>query len=180
MAESVEEYYSQLYTPFDDLLQEAFSLGPATESVVKRHSMLGDYVREEYDIDMPEGWVDDAARAKLSPKDNMARNDFAALRKLRFSFCYDRAGRVWISNIILRDAPVTSYGTSAWHLEVAALLNKPLEYARRVDELSEGDGYVSFGSSSQYVDITPLIDRLPMVRAFRSARNLPRQSNPAT
>lgn len=177
--ESAEEYYSQLDTPFDDLLQEAFSLGTATEPVVKRHSMLGEYVREDYDIEMPESWVDSTARAKLGPKDNMARNGYAALRKLRFSFCYDRAGRVWISNIILRDAPVTSYGNSAWHLEVATLLNKPLEYKSQIGQLPYGDAYIDFGSSTQYVDITPLIDRLPMVRAFRLARKIPRQSNPA-
>jgi len=92
----------------------------------------------------------------------------------------DGSTRVWIQSIRLADARPTSYGVPDQVLDTGILTSKPVEYASQA-ELLEGTPYVAALSNgpsdgageSRYVDITPALDVLAPIRAYRAARGLP-------
>lgn len=92
----------------------------------------------------------------------------------------DGSTRVWIQSIRFADARPTSYGVPDQVLDTGILTSKPVEYASQA-ELLEGTPYVAALANSprdadggdRYVDITPALDVLAPIRAYRAARGLP-------
>jgi|GEM_PF-2916819 hypothetical protein len=81
----------------------------------------------------------------------------------------DAQGRVWVSGATKKDRKPSSYGTDEEVVSLGIYDNKPIEYGSQVDGLVEGVDYKKIGNGS-YVDITPLLDNLPVIKDYRQSR----------
>ncbi len=90
-------------------------------------------------------------------------------RKVDWKMAYDKEGRVWVDSIKFTDGEVNSYGIFSEVIDSGSLTNKPIEYKTRTDAL-DSTSAISF--SSDYSDITPLIDQLRFIKDFRKARKI--------
>ncbi len=167
------QYFEGLNTELDQPILEAFEGGPRRIDY-EYHTLLGDTLRESYRITMPENWVDNEGRRKATRRQQ--QQDYLALRELDVEYNYSRNGDIWIGNVRFARSPVSSYGNDAMVFEGGLLLNKPIEYKKQVDGLVEGVDYKPMPAMSEaYVSITPLLDRLPLIRRFRALRNIRRR-----
>lgn len=91
---------------------------------------------------------------------------------LEWHMSHDASGRVWISGITGSNEDVNSYGASQEVLIAGLLDNKPLEYATQVNGLQPGRDFAELNNSKRYVDITPLLDNLPIIQMYRRARSI--------
>lgn len=86
----------------------------------------------------------------------------------------DEAGRVWISGITAPNERVNSYGASEEVSLAGVFDNKPLEYTVQTEGLVEGKDYYRLKGQETYVDITPLLDNLPIIQQYRAAKGIVR------
>lgn len=93
-------------------------------------------------------------------------------RPVKWTFAYDKDGRVWVDRIVFTDADVNSYGVPAEVIDSGALTNKPIEYRKQVDGITS-ENYKKFGQGDTYVDITPLLNNIPLIQEFRAKFNIP-------
>ncbi len=100
----------------------------------------------------------------------------AANDRLVWNFSRDLEGRVWVSGIVNKNVKrPNTYGTDDEVYIAGVLDNKPIEYASQVEGLREGQDFKPTMVGS-YVDITPLLDHLPVIQDYRAAREVPRQA----
>ncbi len=96
---------------------------------------------------------------------------------LVWNMSIDKDGRVWVSGVTSGAAPkLTSYGTDDDVVVVGVYDNKPVEYSSQVSGLEEGRDFKDLPAKG-YVDITPLLDNLEIVKEFRSAKQVVRTSH---
>lgn len=94
---------------------------------------------------------------------------------LVWNISHDAKGRVWISGVVgMGETKPSTYGTSDEVVSVGLLDNKPLEYRSQIEGLVADKDYVDVPGAPGYVDITPLLDNLPLIRHYRMARNIQR------
>jgi hypothetical protein len=84
---------------------------------------------------------------------------------MAWHFCYDDKGRVWPAGLTGTTDPPNSYGVSDEVTLTGVFDNKPLEYRLQIEGLVEGVDYRQM--DKLYVDITPLLANLPLVKAFK-------------
>ncbi len=94
-------------------------------------------------------------------------------RPVEWVMAYDRLGRVWIDRIAFLDIEVNSYGVMPEVIDSGCLTHKPIEYHSQVNALRPNEYANPRGDI--YVDITPLLDNLAPIKAFRKARNIVRR-----
>ncbi len=93
---------------------------------------------------------------------------------LAWNFSRDSEGRVWVSGIVNKNRKKpNTYGTDDEVFIAGVLDNKPVEYRSQVNGLREGIDFRPTKVSS-YVDITPLLDNLPVIQQYRQAREVQR------
>lgn len=91
---------------------------------------------------------------------------------ITWSIASDSEGRVWVENVKLQNAGVTSYGTAAKVFDAGIATSKPIEYAKQSDGLRDMQERVPF--QGKYHDITPVLDSLLPIREYRKARGIVR------
>ncbi len=138
------QVFSEAVIPFNKMPQFAQGVG---ERVLSKHPVLGEVVTE-----------------KLQSNDG----------RYMWHLSSDKQGRVWVSGVTRgsEDTP-SSYGTDTDVLSMGILDNKPVEYDSQVSGLREGIDYKQTQTKG-YVDITPLIDNLPVIKAYRASRGIVR------
>lgn len=147
---SIGDYLNRLDTAFDKLPGFIPNFKQPPLSIEKRdHTLLGQVNIEHY-----------AAHLGQEP--------------IVWSIASDQKGRVWIDNIRLVNNKISSYGTPSRVFDAGVLTSKPLEYAKQSSGLSDSER-ISF--NQKYYDITPVLDNLLPVRAYRNARDIFRVSN---
>ncbi len=155
------DYFAALSTELDDAVESAFARPPRRIDY-DGHTLLGPIFRETYQVPLPTAWLENLRTATGS----------GDIGSLDIEMCFDNEGRTWVGNIRYSGAPVTSYGTDAFVIPGGMLLNKPLEYSSQVMGLEPGVDYEPF-EGSQYVDISPLIEKLKIIRLFKRLRVIP-------
>lgn len=94
--------------------------------------------------------------------------------RLQWHMSRDSAGRVWVSGITeTQSTTPNSYGTDSTVIMADALDNKPLEYKSQIQGLVEGKDFKEIGSAS-YVDITPLLNSIKVIKDYRASRGITR------
>lgn len=156
------DYFSALSTELDGAIESVFARPPRRIDY-DGHTLLGPIFRETYQAPLPPAWAENL----------QATTGSGDLGSLDIEICFDNEGRTWIGNIRYSGAPVTSYGTDAYVIPGGMLLNKPLEYSQQVPGLEPGVDYEPFEGSRQYVDISPLIEKLKIIRLFKRLRVIP-------
>jgi hypothetical protein len=94
-------------------------------------------------------------------------------------FSHDNSGRVWMSGVTPREQKPNSYGVDSGVVVMGLLDNKPLEYLDQIGGLEYSNLHedyipVSDPRFNGYADITPLLDNLEVIQAYRHARNVQR------
>lgn len=86
---------------------------------------------------------------------------------LVWNFSRDKQGRVWVSGVVNagKKRP-NSYGTDEEIVSAGIFDNKPIEYKSQIDGLQEGVDFAETDHPS-YVDITPLLDNLKIIKDYR-------------
>ena len=74
--------------------------------------------------------------------------------------------RVWIDRIVLRGVEISEYGVPRTYFDSGALTDKPWEYVHQSGQAMRQFSLERIGT---YVDITPIIDLLEPIKAYRSA-----------
>lgn len=106
-------------------------------------------------------------------------------RNIEWHMAYDKPGRVWIDRISYEDEKITSYGVPHEFINTGVLTNKPLEYYSQAWKLfsifyepnksgaRDFEHRKNIGKGDyKYVDITPFLDQLDPIKAFRAARKI--------
>lgn len=95
-----------------------------------------------------------------------------SLGLLEWQFASDKEGRVWIQGIKPVESTANSFGVQDRLVDFGILLAKPLDYKAQTQELAANGEAVEFNGA--YNDITPLLDSMPIVQAYRQARGVDR------
>src|SRR5690606_13110537 len=82
----------------------------------------------------------------------------------------DESGRVWVSGLTNTYKKHNSYGTDDEVISLGVYDNKPAEYDSQIEGLVEGVDYKRINNT--YVDITPLLDNLPLIKQYRQAKGV--------
>ncbi len=94
---------------------------------------------------------------------------------LAWKISRDSKGRVWVAGVSgAYEAQPTSYGTNEEVVSAGVYDNKPLEYKTQVRGLEAGVDYKDIPNIKSYVDISPLLDHLPVIRAYRLSQGVQR------
>jgi hypothetical protein len=90
-------------------------------------------------------------------------------------------GRVWIDRVALATATPNSYGVLAPTLLAGVYNTKPIEYddEHQLAGLTYGKDYQRIEGNDDYVDVTPLLDNLPIIQRYREVTGLERGENMA-
>ena len=104
-------------------------------------------------------------------------------KEVNWQIAYDKEGRVWADAINFKDGKISSYGTQTEVIDSGCLTNKPIEYSSQADKIPKGmkkAGFVKTENGTNYYDdITPLLDQMEFVQAFRKARGVYRTGSAA-
>lgn len=93
-------------------------------------------------------------------------------RKIVWTMGYDLQGRVWIDSIVFSDSKISKVGIQEETINASLYNLKPIEYTKYLSsELQKK----MIKISSDYSDITPIIDLIPAVQQFREARRIYRR-----
>lgn len=143
--DSIGAYLQSLDSVFEDLpgFMPDYSQ-PPIQTTKREHSLLGETIIDDYP-------------ARLGDTE------------LIWSMARDRSGRVWIENIRVKSAPVSTYGTSSIVFNGGILTCKPLEYQSQTGGLDRNERN---DFDRQYDDITPLLENLLPIWEYRKAREL--------
>ncbi len=143
------------------------------ESDVKNMARACEKLPPGFVPDFTKGPVESHASQHLIAGPTTVEKYFGTLdgRKVEWHMAYDTQGRVWVEKICFADARVNSFGTHDEIINSGFLTNKPFDYDTQARPLTD-IGLTRPSSHHDYVDITPLLDKLPPIRQFREARGI--------
>jgi len=94
-------------------------------------------------------------------------------REIEWHIARDGDGRMWIDRIQFTDSKLTSYGTRAEVILAGALSAKPLDYRHQAVNMILGSSQPDARYfNDDYVDVTPLLKKLPPLVRYQQAKGL--------
>jgi hypothetical protein len=93
-----------------------------------------------------------AGQAKVTGRVFMSFN-----RRLQYLFFSDAAGRVFLSSVELKSAPLTPYGVRATYLDVQGMNAPMMEYSQQIPLRYGGSATPGYADNWQYVRLQPIV-----------------------
>lgn len=107
----------------------------------------------------------------------MITTESGQMRPIIWTMAHTEGHKTWVQSIQFADAKINSYGVPSEILDSGIITSKPVEYRKQSTLLQESPWILNLANNSpyaqSYVDITPVLELLLPIRAYRQAKNLP-------